>query len=156
MTEDWTTARPGAPTVEWSCDFETGIPIVDEQHQGLFATINRLSVLCNGTTVPEEAMNEVLAALSEYVRVHFETEEGLMEAAGSPDLPEHRKAHHGFVNRLVTVLGCTPLSRSDGLALSIFLQRWLISHILTVDKRMATSLNGLDHDGQSRANVQDR
>ncbi|SPE24056.1 Diguanylate cyclase with PAS/PAC sensor and hemerythrin-like metal-binding domain [Burkholderiales bacterium] len=125
----------------WASDFETGIAVVDEQHRTLVRLLNSLA---RSMAVPSDelSMEEVLRELSEYAVYHFDTEEGLMRDFFAGDTLEstHQQAHRQFVraiSRLKEQQSKRPLNKAIE-EIVAFLSRWLVFHILDVDKRMAT------------------
>ena len=60
----------------WNDNFETGVELIDEQHQQLVDILNKLAVhLANRTG--EITLNEIFNELVDYTDYHFKTEEGI-------------------------------------------------------------------------------
>lgn len=88
--------------VLWSEEYLIGIKEIDKQHKKfvelakpLFETEEHLS---------KEQIKEMLYALSEYMRFHFEDEEKYMKKIEFPELSEHKKQHETLVNELSVVV----------------------------------------------------
>lgn len=124
----------------WDDHFNTGIDIVDSQHKKLVEILNKLA-----TNVAyesnEESLDAIFEELKEYTIYHFETEEAIWDK----HLPnaalnkEHKDVHQSFVDtvmRLKSEQSVKPLSVLADEALG-FLAKWLASHILDTDRRMA-------------------
>jgi hemerythrin-like metal-binding protein len=78
--------------IKWSENLEIGITILDEQHRGLVSIVNSFHYHKS-----DEVIDRILAptvdTLFSFFRIHFMTEEGMMEQAGYPGLEEHRQNH---------------------------------------------------------------
>src|SRR5512135_797844 len=74
---------PAMTILAWSKEFETGVDIVDRQHRELVDRINAAAPLLAASKNGKPAnAAELLGALSDYVGVHFATEESLMREVG--------------------------------------------------------------------------
>lgn len=119
--------------VQWSDEYSVGIDEVDEQHRGLINLVNRAhaAVIEHASSADVETL---VHALEAYTVQHFRDEEGYMEAARYPKLPQHRQAHAAFIERVAAekakLLAGYPLQ----LDLVRFLRDWLVNHILRMDK----------------------
>jgi len=124
----------------WNKNFETGIPLVDEQHQRLVHLLNILAGhLAYQSDLP--ALNNVFNELAEYAAYHFQTEEAVWHQFFPDDEWEigHKETHKGFVAEVLRLRHeetTKPLHEVVEDILS-FLTHWLAFHILESDKRMA-------------------
>lgn len=142
---------------KWESFFETGIDIVDSQHQGLVATINEAAPLLARPGGPDLAgIGAVLDKLFDYATVHFKTEEGLMELHRVDEryVAHHCTIHAQFVEQIV---GMRALLSSDsaleiGPSLLRYMTSWLTIHILDEDRRMARHIT-LIEAGDTPENV---
>lgn len=77
----------------WSHACTVGVRAMDDQHGILMDTMNelRMAVLSGRG---REQMSELLDRLIEFTRMHYWSEERLLEESGYPGLAEHRAAHH--------------------------------------------------------------
>ncbi|MDY0206046.1 MAG: bacteriohemerythrin [Pseudomonas sp.] len=139
--------------VPWNLNFETGIAIIDKQHQRLVELLNNLAhQYIYGLDLEETG--RIIDALLDYADYHFETEEALWAATLSDDswLAEHRRAHIGFVDKVRAMQ--STLKMDDGFTatheLLPFITSWLAHHVLYEDKRCALVLQqvreGVDED----------
>jgi two-component system NtrC family sensor kinase len=128
--------------LKWESYFETGIAIVDQQHQGLVATINEAAPMLARPGGPDmQGIGAVLDKLFNYAAIHFKTEEGLMELH---KLDERYVAHHCAIHAqfVEQIVGMRTLLSSDG-ALEVgpsllrYMTSWLTIHILDEDRRLA-------------------
>ena len=131
----------------WDYNFETGIQIIDEQHQQLVNILNRLaSHLANLSTV--ETLNDIFDELANYADYHFKTEEGIWRRHFKNDVwfLEHEKTHASFINDVITLKNNEQNKEFDEVIYDVvlFLSKWLAYHILDTDKRMAKVVLALE------------
>jgi hemerythrin-like metal-binding domain len=124
--------------IVWADIHETGIPIIDEQHRGIVSTINSLFYFMRKQR-GQDVMAPTLLMLEQYTKVHFLTEETLLEAAGYPGLETHRQLHRGLID---TMFRISLLSKRSGDPdeLLAFLKDWWLQHINGNDRAYAPFL----------------
>lgn len=125
--------------IEWSSSLAIGNPAIDRQHENLF----KVAAEMVGDRDQVRAMR-TLAALSEYVIVHFRDEEKMLEEAGYPDLAEHTKLHQAFRSRLAGLYANAAGMRLDDIAAEVrkLVNDWLANHIMVADREYARFLAG--------------
>lgn len=129
----------------WNDNFETKIPLIDEQHKELVLLLNKLaSHLANQADALE--LNSVFDELADYADYHFKSEEMIWKKYFSEDAwyAEHEKTHHSFIAKVLALKAeCQPLDVviSDIIR---FLTHWLAYHILNTDRRMAITVLAID------------
>ena len=123
----------------WNENFETGLDIIDEQHQTLVQLLNTLAghlVNQSGSSTMDVVFNELMA----YSVRHFKTEEDVWRQFLPAELWH---AHHGeHINFMSEVVRLRNGSLSDSSydateAILSFLTHWLAYHILESDMRTA-------------------
>ena len=126
--------------LDWKDSYNLGIKEIDNQHQGLFDLISRLS-----NTKHYEHGDKYFAAtlqtLLKYAEVHFATEERYMKEAQYPKLTEHQQEHAIFLYTLSKLT--KDLENNDpDLHTKIlnFLHDWYSSHILGTDREIGDAL----------------
>ena len=135
--------RAGAPPklITWSDRYSVGISRIDEQHQRLIDLINDLHAAMLAKD-GESSLSKILDGLAAYAVSHFATEETLMKKFAYPDFERHKAEHDRLMAQVTQLL---EKSRSDAALLTrevmTFLQRWLIGHIVNVDKKYTAHLN---------------
>jgi diguanylate cyclase (GGDEF)-like protein/hemerythrin-like metal-binding protein len=131
-------------TFRWDPRFETGLKIVDQQHQGLVALINRFSASLRGVArVGPDTIEEVYGELAGYAHTHFQTEEDLMRAAGvdARHLMPHLEEHNSFLANVSQIREEAGTQLAAGAQpLLNFLTRWLAYHILHTDQAMSRQI----------------
>ena len=89
----------------WNHACSVNIRAMDDQHGILMDAINelRLALVHGGG---REQVAEHLDRLIEFTRMHFWSEEKLMEQAAFPGLAEHRVQHHRMLAELLYAAQC--------------------------------------------------
>lgn len=126
--------------VAWNTRYNTGIQIVDEQHQELFQIVDRLRrmVQDGADRAGIEALLEVLVACTER---HFATEEAFMAKVGYPDLGSHLDEHASMLSSLQELLAKFQEShQAMALMVPTFMEGWLKHHISDGDFGFVTFL----------------
>ena len=126
--------------VTWNTRYNTGIQLIDEQHQELFRIVDRLRrQVQDGADRGEiEALLEELVACSER---HFATEETIMGQSGYPDLAQHVSEHATMLTSLHELLDKFQESQHVlALMVPTFMEGWLRHHISDGDFGFVTFL----------------
>ncbi len=114
--------------IEWDGSVQLGHPQVDAEHRQIVEMYNKL--IDDRTAGVEVDLGESLIFLANYVKTHFDSEEGLMTAAGYPAHGNHHKAHEALLkdveNRVQSFLAGEDADVDE---LVGFLRSWLINHI---------------------------
>lgn len=128
---------------QWDETFQTGSPLVDEQHQQLVDIVNRFGDLLAHNATGRQEVETVCQELLEYTRYHFDAEERLMASLGLDQRhhQQHQQQHMDLLNEI------NPLRQhlvSENYALGKntfeFLINWLVFHILGTDMLMARQI----------------
>ncbi|MBI5007256.1 MAG: bacteriohemerythrin [Nitrosomonadales bacterium] len=132
----------------WDSKFNTGVEVVDTQHQKLVDLINRLGGISAHQTSPGE-LGEILTELGNYTVYHFNTEEELMKQyeVDAGHQQAHIKAHQHFTTQVTVaakiLLGSNDATEQLVTPLLKYLTNWLVQHILGSDSRMAQEILAL-------------
>jgi diguanylate cyclase (GGDEF)-like protein/hemerythrin-like metal-binding protein/PAS domain S-box-containing protein len=124
----------------WNENFNTGVPLIDEQHKKLVLLLNQLaSHLAFQSDIP--ALNIIFDELADYAVYHFQAEEAIWHEYFPDDdlLAGHKKVHNSFIETVYRLKNEEPNAPIDRVLEEIisFLARWLASHILENDRYMA-------------------
>lgn len=122
-------------------EFITGIDLIDDEHRQLFALVNEVHKLVNDEFIFDkyDEIMHILTELKNYTEMHFRDEEAYMEKINYADLDAQRRAHNAFIDKLVDI-NYEELENLDEhqqeylLDVLDFLAKWLINHILKMDK----------------------
>lgn len=128
--------KPAVPVFDDT--FKTGIPLIDEEHKTLFDIIGKIHTTIETELVHDkfDAILDILDELKEYTRVHFADEEKYMREIGYEGLAKQEILHQKFIDKL-NELDLDDVDDNQEVYLYSFLeflQNWLVSHILKVDK----------------------
>ena len=122
--------------VEWDGSLSVGIDTIDEHHRYLIDLINDLfEVVSNKRGAREIA--RLIKATDIYAKVHFRTEELMMQHHGFEGIHRQEQQHHAFeakIREFYEELHDNPLvARFDVLS---YLRDWLIHHIRVEDAKL--------------------
>ena len=120
----------------WDPSFSIDHAEIDTQHQGLFKVADNLhsAMLCgDGKT----AIGVTFAALINYSKYHFASEEALMRSVHYPAYESHRAEHQAFIQRVYKF--SHELQKGNKLTIDtlMFLRDWLKDHIAGRDTLIA-------------------
>ena len=118
----------------WDPALEVGHPLIDGQHQTLYAMIVELDQRMARQEFGK-AVLDALHSMVDYAATHFQDEERLMEEAGWPGLTAHRGMHAEFMQN-TAVFRADALRDSEWTSLDVlrFLLNWLVKHIKVQDR----------------------
>jgi len=114
-----------------------GIKLIDDQHKGLVDLVNDMFNHITGDDAQEQKyLNRIIEEAVSYIKVHFATEERIMDATRYQGYIEHKAEHKKFI---VTVLEHVEKFKTGKrlplMSFSKFLKDWVLSHIAVVDKQ---------------------
>jgi hemerythrin-like metal-binding protein len=114
---------------------------MDDQHGILMDTITELrQALVLGAG--REQLREVLDRLIEFTRMHFWSEEQLMEQSAFPGLAEHRSEHHGMLAQMIQSAHRVQYGQGAQMRpLVDLLCKWFAEHIESLDRHYGLWLN---------------
>lgn len=127
--------------IVWKPQDDLGIPIIDEQHRAIVATINSLYYFIQeGWGL--SALAPTLNIIKSYSSFHFKTEEGILSKAGYQELHKHIMAQKQFTKD-VDAAAHEAIAYKDPFLLLKFLKEWWVSHLKKEHLEYATSLDKL-------------
>lgn len=124
----------------FTTEYHTGIEFVDEEHRVLFEIFKRANDLIMEEfrlDKYDEIVN-VIEELREYTVKHFNNEEEYMEKINYADIDIQKKMHKTFVDKLENIDLKDLDSNQQEYLMEIvdFLLKWLINHIIKLDKKI--------------------
>ncbi|MCP4702464.1 MAG: bacteriohemerythrin [Gammaproteobacteria bacterium] len=127
--------------IVWNERYSVGVREIDEQHKRLIGFINELhEAMRSGGS--KEVLGTVFAGLIEYTMTHFAAEERFMKAMDYVHYAKHKAAHDGLTKRVLELQsGFQTGEITLSMDLMDFLQKWLMEHIMEVDKELGKFLN---------------
>ena len=123
----------------WDNRCKIGDTTVDTQHQRLFELANQL-VAANGA----EEITSLIMLFYQHIREHFQAEESLMKQHGYPAYPTHVEAHNLLLDKLIEISKSIQNKRWNAADIRIFVNHWVLVHILEVDMQFARFQNQCD------------
>ena len=125
----------------WNHACSVGVKAMDDQHGILMDAMNELRLaLVHGAG--REQVSKLFDQLIEFTRMHFASEEHLMEQTGFPGLAEHRRLHRSIQAQVLEA--AHRLQYGEGVEmrpLLCFLRDWFIDHIEGTDHQYGPWLN---------------
>jgi len=125
----------------WNPACTVGVTAMDDQHGIVMDAMNELcQAVANGSG--REVISKSLDQLIEFTRMHFSSEESLMERAGFPGLAEHRAQHQCMLARMLN--SAHRLQYGNGIEMSSFLsflRDWYVDHSSGLDQQYGPWLN---------------
>jgi len=134
-------------TVHWSRRYETGIAVIDGQHQHLFRVINELiDAFRRGD--PDREVTRVIDYLITYTMDHLRTEEAWMKEQGYPGLAAHMEEHEVFMSQVDGLKRRFEAGELMTMDVTVLLADWLEYHVEGSDiayAEYARQVNGFKH-----------
>jgi hemerythrin-like metal-binding protein len=115
--------------MEWSEDFESGLPEIDGYHRHVFALIRRVR-----EGVDRSVVQEVLADVERLSRDLFNFEEQVMADYVYPGMERHATEHVSLLREIQGYRNSTAYSPRR---LNLVLRNWLQSHTMMEDRQLA-------------------
>ena len=123
--------------IHWHSSYLVGQEDIDTEHQVLFKIANEAFVDSELIT-HKEKVKSTIRELALYVQKHFEHEESYMREIGYPELKNHCEIHEKIIDQMNQFIKEMPTMdiQSFELELAIFIEKWLVQHILHEDKKI--------------------
>lgn len=115
--------------IVWKDENNLAVPIIDEQHHAIVATINSLYYFIQeGWGL--SALSPTLNIIKSYSAFHFKTEEGMLHKLNYPELSKHIAAQKKF-SRDADAVAQEAIAYKDPAILLKFLKDWWVQHLET-------------------------
>lgn len=129
------------PQLVWNHCYTVGVRAMDDQHSILLDTINELKIaLTRGQG--RDQIAEKFDQMIEFMRMHFASEEQLLERIHYEGLAEHRSAHHKLLAEMLQA--AHQMQHGEGLQTGRFLalvRESFLQHIEETDRPYGPALN---------------
>lgn len=129
--------------IKWKKSYETGNPIIDQQHKGLVDIINELYDAIKYRGDIDHAYityNELI----KYTKIHFLREESLLINANYKDIKKHQELHKKLTAQVFSLNDKFANNRKDICVETIlFLKAWLTDHIIAEDLKYVKHIKNI-------------
>ena len=123
--------------LRWRDSLALGAPVVDADHQRLFALLDRIRFL-DLAGDDAASVGDALSELLLYTQTHFRREEQLMELGGFPGRARHRVIHQQFTDRVTEIVARFRAQPRGFQVREVceMLSEWLVDHVLGEDMQV--------------------
>lgn len=120
---------------KWRESYETGVSVMDEQHQKLIELINKLYRVMRDRE-SEASVKDVLEEMNTYAEQHFAEEEKLLKENNYPGYDKHIALHQSYREKLKELMGESTFEGKEQMKETYtFLRQWWMEHIVGEDKK---------------------
>ena len=126
-------------SITWNDKLETGIPIIDEQHQFIIEALSEIRI----SKLKKAELFQLLIDLQTYLSNHFDIEEKYMIETNYPEYAIHKADHDKVLKDTKNILTQNNAdARPSEIALELvnYMQNWFIEHYSSIDTKMADYL----------------
>lgn len=140
--------------IKWNDKLSLNNPTIDTDHRFLLKIVNKFRSRVGQFKTSDEAM-EILKALQFYAEKHFGREEELQRVAKYPYREAHHNDHINLIKKLDKLMDETKAASGDYLnnevtpKIGLFLQDWLIGHVIESDLRMKPHVEKMQETSQT-------
>ena len=121
---------------------------MDNQHKRLIDLINQLHQAMEDGTA-QEVVGDIITALYEYAKNHFNDEENLLEKYNYHKIEQHKEAHRNLcsmVERYQDIFHQNKLSINE---FAHFMANWLFDHLMVDDKEYSLMIKNKERSQQT-------
>ena len=123
-----------ADSLAWDDGYRTGIGMIDQEHEALFALYREAMATGSGAPGDRKRVLKAVAALDGAMREHFRNEEELMDETGYADRVAHHKQHDHFLSQFGRLRKKIEEGAPDDDAMRGFFKNWVGCHLMISDK----------------------
>jgi len=129
------------PITTWSDEYSVNVREIDVQHQKMLELVNDLHSAVEAC-IDKNGLKSLLVELLEFTRLHFSTEEQLMEKHDYPELAEHHKEHRMLLQHLSDLVDAVSRGKSPTFCSDYDVSTdWALIHIIEFDNSLGAFLN---------------
>jgi len=137
----------------WNDDYCTGHDIIDSEHKRLFEIAGQIFAI-NNPLKDIAAIKKLVQQLYDYMRTHFEHEEGYMAHIVYSDAGNHREKHAEIISEMNNILKFSKNFIQIENRLVALMKKWLLDHILKEDLKVKKAID--IHESEKAETVQSR
>ena len=126
----------------WSPSMSVGVDILDDDHKRIMVLINKLhEAMLEGKG--KKLLGEIFDGLIAYIKLHFDSEEALLEQNNYPDVGAQKSMHREMDQKVQSI---AQQFRDDPDSVRpmedlCFLRDWWVDHIMNSDQKYTAFLN---------------
>lgn len=121
----------------WSPDYSIGNDLLDTQRKKLLGMCAQLQSLTDDQgELSAQSMRNPVLDLVNVAKLHFQTEERLLEEFGYPEIEKHLVEHSAFIAKISGMYVNTMNGDQEAHKLCEFLKTWLADHVIHSDMRL--------------------
>ncbi len=128
----------------WEQGMSVGIESLDNDHKKLIAILSQL-MSAKDENHQKDSIIDIFEKLEYYCQSHFEREETLLASINYQQFDSHKKSHQAFINKIpeLKVQWLSAVSEPEAVKekIVLFLQEWLVKHILEEDLDYASAIH---------------
>ena len=132
------------PIVTWCDDYNVNVEEIDTQHQEMLELVNKLHSSVEAC-IDKNILKDLLVELVECTRIHFSTEEQLMEKYGFYEREEHLNEHRILLQHMIDLVAVVSRGKYPTFYSDYDISTdWALNHITDFDKSLGAFLNSKD------------
>ena len=135
--------------IQWHARSETGVAIIDEQHRGVVSIINTFYHLLGQGDGNSALYASIGETMKTYARLHFLTEEKLLETSAYPHFEEHKEMHRKLIQETERVQW-NAVKENEAKLLLDFQKKWWLEHINEQDQHYVQHLRASGNIAQKK------
>jgi hemerythrin len=126
--------------IAWKAEYSVDVTEIDNQHKDLLSLVNDSLSHCTGDLEAEKRFFfRIMKNVTEYMRHHFDSEEGKLERNHYPGLEDHRAEHKNMIRNVSAMIDevVSGEKELDLYAMTMFIRDWILNHIPNFDRPAA-------------------
>lgn len=129
------------PMAHWSPNFSVGVEELVSDHQEFIEVLDQLEVEVS-RAAGRDAICQALDALISRAEKHLQREEKITTRDDYPEAEHHARNHQALSEEIQEFRKEFVAGKEIGPEITEFIKRWLISHIMEIDKHLGGYLVG--------------
>lgn len=129
------------PIVTWCDEYNVNVEEIDVQHKTMLELVNNLHSAVEAC-IDKNDLKDLLGELVEFTRVHFSTEEQLMNKYDYPEFAKHHKEHKMLLQHMNELVAAVSSGKHPSFYSDYDVSTdWALLHIFECDKSLGVFLN---------------
>ena len=145
---EWYKTKKGQKyIVRWKKEYLLNNEQIDKEHKELFKIANDAFLESESPTSKQD-VRDTISKLSSYFSSHFKHEEEYMKSVSYPAINYHKLLHEKIIEEINIFLKKIPTMETAvfEFELAVFIEKWLVQHIIYEDKKIREFVDGYDID----------